>query len=444
MMCIHKRLPLVILIVLAIGLLQPAYLTLAQSGYTVDLFDTAQSLTQTGVGSTSSTADDTDSDILGDERDLEVTVTSGSNDLAVTVNQAGNSLLSHSQDSDIYGWTRITWDGNDNDATTLNATGLGGVDLTQSGTKTGFHLRVNFCDLGVTITLSVYTDASNWSTYDLVIPGLVTSPRSFFVPFGDFSVGGGSGATFSNVGAVVMYIDGTSTGGLDLNIDYLETASFDLGDLPASYNNTKLEDEGARHYIGTLYLGSLVDSEAEGQESANADGDDNAGNDDEDGVQRDMTDYWTNNAVVDLTVTVTGCSGTCYLNGWIDWGGDNSFSGDQVFSDKPVVNGSNALTITVPGADTYTVGDDVYARFRLCTASGSPPSGCNSTTGQVNNGEVEDYFWQFGPNAVTLNELEARSVGHNWPLIPAAIGLATIGGVGLFALVQRRKGSASR
>src|SRR5690606_26584124 len=59
----------------------------------------------------------------------------------------------------------------------------------------------------------------------------------------------------------------------------------DFGDAPDPTYPTLLGSDGARHISGgSLYLGSMVDPESNGQPSANSDGDDMDGNDDEDGV----------------------------------------------------------------------------------------------------------------------------------------------------------------
>ena len=38
----------------------------------------------------------------------------------------------------------------------------------------------------------------------------------------------------------------------------------DFGDLPTAYNLTTLSDDGARHNIGDIYLGTQIDSETNG------------------------------------------------------------------------------------------------------------------------------------------------------------------------------------
>ena len=58
----------------------------------------------------------------------------------------------------------------------------------------------------------------------------------------------------------------------------------DYGDAPAPYPVT-LSDDGARHAIGSLYLGAAIDADPDGQPAGGALGDDADGADDEDGDQ---------------------------------------------------------------------------------------------------------------------------------------------------------------
>ena len=153
-----------------------------------------------------------------------------------------------------------------------------------------------------------------------------------------------------------------------------------------------------------------------------------------------MAARWTNGAVVTLTVVVGGCaSEPCYLNSAIDWRDDGDFGPDiqdLVFSNQPVYNGSNVLTLTVPDGTVYTVGTDIYARFRLCSAT-SGASSCMTGGTETMGGEVEDYFWVFNTNAVVVSDLDARSTSSRWAALAA--GAISLVGVGGALLLLRRK-----
>ena len=198
----------------------------------------------------------------------------------------------------------------------------------------------------------------------------------------------------------------------------------DFGDLPASFGITRAADNGARHQIGALSLGSLVDGETDGAESAGAVGDDYAAWDDGDGVSVVSAVRWTPGAAVSLRAEVRGGGG--FLAAWFDWDGSGTFSGPQEAARLwPVSAGENLLDLTVP--ETYQTGRSLYARFRLYAGEPDTPA----PTGEVVNGEVEDYLWSFTPTAVSLSSFQASSSGqpvYPWLLLPAAAALGMVWG----------------
>ena len=163
----------------------------------------------------------------------------------------------------------------------------------------------------------------------------------------------------------------------------------DFGDLPAAYGLVTLGENGARHEMGSVYLGAAVDGESNGTASAGADYDDTTGTgpDDEDGIA--LIGSWvegTDGGVVQ--VTVTGGSG--YLSGWIDWDGDDSFAqvGDHVLDTVPVGAGVQNVAFNVPaGMFPVTQTYNRFVRFRLWTNNAA----ALDLTGHLHNGEVEDY-----------------------------------------------------
>ncbi len=171
-----------------------------------------------------------------------------------------------------------------------------------------------------------------------------------------------------------------------------EPDELDFGDAPdspkAPLYPTLTVNNGARHIVGILYMGNLVDSEADGQPNAAATGDDinPAGADDEDGVNF-LTVPLIPGKGAKVQVT---CSQSGLLSAWVDFADDGSWAqaGDQIFADVPVSAGVNNLTFSVPMSakpNTRT-----YARFRLSTQPGL------SYDGSARNGEVEDYILKIG------------------------------------------------
>jgi hypothetical protein len=118
----------------------------------------------------------------------------------------------------------ITWDGNDNDANTLNATGLGGIDLSTGG-NFGFLAQT---DIGkLKITLRIYTDASNYSESVFTYDQAGTPHYNIPVEFTSFTVAGGTGADMTNVGAVQLIFEPlnllTESNGIDLSAECFHT-----------------------------------------------------------------------------------------------------------------------------------------------------------------------------------------------------------------------------
>ncbi|MCA9449728.1 MAG: hypothetical protein KC931_21585, partial [Candidatus Omnitrophica bacterium] len=167
----------------------------------------------------------------------------------------------------------------------------------------------------------------------------------------------------------------------------LFTLTQDFGDAPDPTYPTLLASNGARHTTGgTLYLGSSVDDETDGQPGANSDGDDTNGGDDEDGVT-----FLPNSgtSVTDLILGATKpievlASDSGLLNAWVDFNGDGDWddSGEKIFSDRSLSGGTNNLNFYVPSNATTGM---TFARFRISSASGLAP------TGAAIDGEVEDY-----------------------------------------------------
>ncbi|MEZ6086567.1 MAG: choice-of-anchor Q domain-containing protein [Pirellulaceae bacterium] len=162
----------------------------------------------------------------------------------------------------------------------------------------------------------------------------------------------------------------------------------DFGDAPAGYPVTLAQD-GARHETSSLFLGSLVDGEGEGQPDDQAGqggtgGDDNNGQADEDGV------FVLASMVADPNVATTSsfqvvASASGFLDAWIDFDNDGNWNdpGEQIFASRAVSQGNNVLSYTIPAGATT---GNTAARFRISPGGGLAP------TGRVTGGEVEDYI----------------------------------------------------
>lgn len=168
----------------------------------------------------------------------------------------------------------------------------------------------------------------------------------------------------------------------------IEVKAGDFGDAPdplaatAGEYPTLLANDGARHVLptagATLFLGTAIDADADGQPNADATGDDtDTEGDDEDGVV--IVPQARGQAVTfEVTASAAGL-----FDAWIDFDGDGTWApAEQVFTDEPVAAGTQTLTsaLVVPiGAVA-----DTFVRSRLSTAGGLAP------TGRADDGEVED------------------------------------------------------
>lgn len=212
---------------------------------------------------------------------------------------------------------------------------------------------------------------------------------------------------------------GLGTGGPSIDgevEDYAVTVKgVDFGDLPDNYSTTTSMG-GAYHGVdpsSPFYLGSCVDTEADGQPSTDADTDDSGlgtgtvgtcvGNDDEDGVVFDTLVI----ACLAADITVTSSS-PGFLDAWLDFNGNGIFDAatERIFASEPLVAGANPLTFNVPCSAAEGV---TYTRFRLSSTGGLPFNGPSM------DGEVEDY-------TVTVQGLDYGDSPSPYPTVQADNG----------------------
>ncbi|MCB8945926.1 MAG: hypothetical protein H6658_19440 [Ardenticatenaceae bacterium] len=395
------------------------------------------SLSVSAVAPNSNSAFETAAGVLGGERDVSITAGGvPGRRLDLDVFSGPNGTMSFSQQTGGAGTAQIQWDGAD--ASTALSYNLGPVDLTDSSSNDGFLIRVTNDDSPVDLTITGYTDASNFASATINLPGFILFGESvdFFAPFSSFSGGAGT-MNPASISAVTLDIDGTVTAGADFEYSvFSTTGDREYGDLPTSIYATVATGS---HIPQGLRLGSNLDTESTHTSDPGAAGDDSASlPDDEDGVVRSGGAWSPGAGGGEITVTVNGCTGTCRLNGWIDWSGsttsDGNFStaGDQILSDRAVTDGINVITFDIPIGQTF--GQSFFARFRLCPTAGT----CNTVSAaDVLNGEVEDYLWGFGPTAVSL-----QSVSTNTPatgLYTAIALVAVLVVITAFVITQRRR-----
>jgi hypothetical protein len=161
----------------------------------------------------------------------------------------------------------------------------------------------------------------------------------------------------------------------------------DWGDAPTNYPTLGTQN-GARHTATGPMLGTLRDTESNGQPNANATGDDvnPATADDEDGVTFLTLLVPGQSAQVQVVASAAGL-----LNAWLDFtdDGDWNDAGERIFNNTAVSAGTNLLSFNVPAA---AVQGATFARFRIATANAP----IDAPTGAASNGEVEDYIVAIG------------------------------------------------
>lgn len=269
------------------------------------------------------------------------------------------------------------------------------------------------------------------------------------------SVGNGASATLDLAGSIADELRLWSASFSHTYVDSFAgdtRAAKDFGDLPASYGLTTAANGGANHLIEGPFLGHCVDSEVDGQPSEDASGDDSDGsgytsgscsqvNADDDGVT--IASAWRDGAAgAAVGVTVNG--GDSCLSAWLDWDGDDDFSGEDehVLDRVPLSGGDHVLTLNVPpgtfdGGSTRT---SFFARFRLVPDEGIAGD-CSddpslSPAGRASGGEVEDYRWTFSPTTVGIRRLSAQGRFPAWGII--AVAVLMVVGTGLLLSSLRR------
>ena len=175
----------------------------------IDSFQVNQA-TLSGAGGSAQTG--SSGSMVGGERDLRVSVVSGSI-------SAGASLgvLKVSAGVGANGSVEAVWDGVDNDPSNINTLGLGGLNLTSGGAD-AFLIGLNSLSGSPSLTLSVYAGA-NLSTVTLSGLTVSTLPQVLRIPYNTFS----GSANFSGAGAIGLQVAGTGSFGAD--IDFVRTGS---------------------------------------------------------------------------------------------------------------------------------------------------------------------------------------------------------------------------
>ena len=248
------------------------------AGITVDDFDSAQTISASSSGPTSANSTLDNAGILGGERDMFVEVTGGTGTATFDSDFVGTGVLNIQSSVAAIVTAHVTWDGNDNDATALDATGLGGLDLTTNAGEpiTSFALDYKI-DHNEQLVIFAYTSAANWSSATFNISDTSGSTESIQVDFADFVTGGGTGADFTNIGALRLQVGGGAlavdaevalvgtVGPTVLDADFAVYEPLSLGDFVwGDVDNDGQFDAGTESGISGVVVNLFEDTNSDG------------------------------------------------------------------------------------------------------------------------------------------------------------------------------------
>lgn len=230
----------------------------------------------------------------------------------------------------------VTWDVAGTNAGSIN---VGDVDLLLS------------TDGGNTFNIVLASGVSNDGSHDITVPeNTSVNARIKIQPVG-------------NVFFDISDVDFTITP---------PVFSDDFGDAPSPYPVT-MADNGPRHTNGGPRLGSLVDTESDGQQSALASGD---------GVDEDGLRFSDPLIAGENSVFVIEASDAGNLDLFIDFDGNGVFGNTtSEIIRSPLSAGINQVTVPIPAESVLAT----FARVRISTAGNLGPAG------PAADGEVEDH-----------------------------------------------------
>ncbi len=189
----------------------------------IDDFSTNSSLLfLTAAGTATALADG--AGILQTERNLRISGASFGGGASIDVEVSSGAMLFTRTAALSSGTIELWWDG-DNNVTTFDATGLGGVNLTAGG-QDRFVITVNSStDTSSLMGLQVWTDGTNRSEHTFTLPG---AGGTVTLPYANFVNTGGTGANFSNVGAIFLRTADDGSGVWVASIDDIRTQPVEL------------------------------------------------------------------------------------------------------------------------------------------------------------------------------------------------------------------------
>lgn len=168
---------------------------------------------------------------IGQARKLIADMQSADTEFDEASLQVRSGRLDQTLSSEASGKFSVVWDGGGGASNSVNFTGLGGVNLKANGAS-AIQLRLASLDLNATVTFRVYTDANNWSEWTQTLASFQAGGGGVHSQYFRFKDGGlegitakgGNGADLSNVGAIVLTVNGTQLG-TDSRLDFVNVVA---------------------------------------------------------------------------------------------------------------------------------------------------------------------------------------------------------------------------
>ncbi len=257
-------------------------------GVSVDDFSATNQATTANSGTPSAPNAIAATEALGGERDLLADWVSGPFDAKLRASSITSSLIISSDTGTVGNYT-VVWDGMDGDATAVDPIGLRaggpqGVDLAAAGIADRLQLFIGADKVGIGLTIRIYTDGSNFSTFVTTIPFDVNGEATseLLVPFTSFTATG-TGADFTNVGAIEILVPGAAAlnaelslvGSIGPTVKTANIANFEpltLGNLVFNdVNNNGVFDSATEAGISGVTVNLYADTDANGSFTAGTD-----------------------------------------------------------------------------------------------------------------------------------------------------------------------------
>ncbi len=155
--------------------------------------------------------------VIGGSRDIVISADLDSNSPFTSSVTVAGGVMDYSNSTAFSSTLLFQWDGADNDPNTLDAFGLGGMNL-NSGGNNAFEIGFLFDDLPATLDMTIYSMDGEVSSLQFPTTGLIFTSLSLFIPY-DLFIGN---ADFGNLGAIELAIT-SPTNGADIGIDFIQT-----------------------------------------------------------------------------------------------------------------------------------------------------------------------------------------------------------------------------